>query len=254
MQCPLCQNDVPSLHKKSHLIPEWTYQNCYNDNYKLVHISIKDEVAAKKQKGLYDEIVCENCESKSQIYDRYASLILSLQLVSSNEYSSIKKSVNKDDQMGYEYWENVDFQKLQKFVFICLMRTELSLRNSGESLLPEKHFNKIRKLYHNNKLADSTSYPIMLLKYLDADGFKDIDFIPFVNKRDGHHQIQFSCAGYEYWVYVSSHRKPEYVSSLCLNSNNTITVLHTSIRDTGPFRNARPTLIKMEGRFHSDNG
>lgn len=191
MICPLCEKEVINLHKRSHLIPEWTYQNCYYSNHKLIQVSIKNESVTKKQKGLHDEIICEYCETQSQIYDRYASLIFTEQSTESKEYASIIRHVEQDGNVNYEYWENVDFHHLQKFVFICLLRTHLSLNKAGSRLLPEKHFKKMRELYHSKIDVDSTTYPIMLIKYTDIDDARDIIFLPFVNRRDGHHVIQY---------------------------------------------------------------
>lgn len=243
MKCPLCDQEVSALHKRSHLIPEWSYQKCYNENHKLVHFSIDNEFAAKKQKGLYDEIICESCESQSQIYDRYASLIF----VENSAYPTdlVNKHIIHEGNIIYERWVNLDFHKLQKFVFICILRTHISQRKNGKMLLPEKHFKRMKGIYLNDLKLNYSTYPVMIIKYSDLDGFGDVIFIPYTNKRDGHHVIEFSCGGYQFQTYVSSHEKPEYTKWGSLNSDNSTIVLRLSIKETGTFKGAKSKLISM---------
>ena len=67
--CPLCNKQVPSLHKKSHLIPEWMFKDVYDSSHKLTNIDLNKEKVKKIQKGFYDSIICSECEKESGIYD-----------------------------------------------------------------------------------------------------------------------------------------------------------------------------------------
>jgi hypothetical protein len=246
LECPLCKKAVNSFHRRSHLIPEWMHKDCYDVNHKLINVDLNNKFAIKKQKGDYDEIICTNCEIISQEYDRYASLILTNRSTDSPEYNAVKRSVLKKTDKGNvaNYWENIDFLNFQKFVFACMLRTHFHMKKKGKYLLIDKHFWRINKIYQNN-LIDDKSYPILVLKYSNKDSFRNIMVMPFRNKIDGHHFIEFSGAGYMFRIFVSSHNKPQYVNNLCLKKDGSMYLIEKKIENTGSFKSVLPDLVQM---------
>ncbi|MCG8688469.1 MAG: hypothetical protein MI892_26605 [Desulfobacterales bacterium] len=246
--CPLCSSEVEEFHKKSHLIPEWMYKGMYNDRHKIVDIRLHENRASKKQKGYYDEIICESCEKESQKYDHYSSLILTDRSPNSSEYKAIKRQL-VNSIGGYEIKEtlllhNVDFLKFQKFVFICILRSHFAELKNGKYLLIDKHFNKILNLYQSNQIDDS-SYPIMVVKYKNDDGWQKMITLPHVDKKNGHHIIEFSGGGFFFWVFVSSHKKPSYVDTISLKQNGFMCLLQEYVEDCGTFKSVLPSLQKI---------
>lgn len=239
--CPLCEKEVDCLHKKSHLIPEWMYKDAYDDNHKLISVDLNNEYARKRQKGFYDQIICTACEIQSQKYDQYASLVLTDRSTDSKEYLAVSR---KDEvaykggkKLKFSIWENIDFPKLQKFVFACLLRTHFSMLNSGNYLLIDKHYKKIRNLYLDQRSNDDSTYPILLNKYIKDDiGFESILIPPFKNKKDGYFIIEFSGASFLFWVYVSSHKKPCDAHNLRLKADGSCYILKHEFRQTGTFK------------------
>ncbi|MDZ4184599.1 MAG: hypothetical protein U1D97_06425, partial [Desulfuromonadales bacterium] len=75
-KCPLCEKNVNTLHRRSHLLPEWMYREVYDSRHKMINVKIDKRHINKIQKGYYETIICETCEIESQVYDRYGSLIL----------------------------------------------------------------------------------------------------------------------------------------------------------------------------------
>jgi len=229
------------------------YKSCYDKNHKMINIDLENKYANKKQKGYYDEIICSECEVASQLYDQYANLILTDSAPRSREYLSLVKTQHEKDVRGnirtYSKWKNVDFQKLQKFLFICLLRTQLHMKKAGQLLLIDKHFDRILKLYRNSEIIDDTSYPITVVKYLNTDGLEKIIFFPFANKINGHYLIEFAGAGYLFRVFVSSHRKPEYVNTIRLNKSGSLYVLNVIIQESGTFKRSAPTLFDLASQF-----
>ena len=251
--CPLCLNRVEKLHKRSHLLPEWMYKDVYDERHKLVNVDFKNEYVKKEQKGIHDEIICPTCESESQQYDRYASLILTKRSPTSIEYSSITRIQNERVHNGelckYSHWKNINFHKFQKFVYICILRTHFSNSKNGKPLLIEKHFQKIRNLYLSNQSNDDKSYPIITLNYLNNNGFEDIVLLPFANKKYGHFTIELAGCGYNFEVYVSSHRNPKFVNSLRLMENGSMYIIHDYMENTGTFRNTKTGVVNIADKF-----
>lgn len=214
----------------------------------MIHAELTDNFVVKKQKGFYDDIICTNCELQTQIYDRYVSLALSDNTNNSPEYLSIKRSprekIIQGEKHTYSHWTNIDFLKFQKFVFACVLRTDLSLKKQGKFLLVNRHYYRLRDIYNSNEL-DDISYPIMVIKYLNTDDIRNIMYLPFVNKKQGHHIIDFSGAGYVFWLFVSNHPKSHDVMSTRLTKEGSLFLLHTDIKSSGTFKSALPSLVSL---------
>jgi len=251
--CPICQNKVTELHKKSHLLPEWMYSEMYNHRHKLINVNVDRRYVNKKQKGYYESIICEDCELQSQVYDRYGSLILGSRNDETPEATSIvvskRVSHTNTGVQHYSHWTNLDFYKLQKFVYACVLRSHLAEQKNGKYLLVEKHFQKMRELYLDPHCLNDSSYPIWIVKLDDIDSTKDILYLPFRNKIDGHAVVEFAGGGYMFRVYVSSHRKPSCVTEVMLKASGSLYMLHFSINDVGTFRATLPILVDLAKVF-----
>ena len=210
------------------------YKDCYDDKHKAIRVMLKDQHVNKAQKGFYAEIICGDCEKESQVYDHYASLILTSHAQSTNGYKSITHSVHKE----YSRWENIEFKKLQNFVYACLLRTQLFEQREGKELIIPKHFNAIRKLYNDDSLINDYSYPIITIKIPEDDKFRNIVILPFKKKVAGHHVIEFSSLGFCFWIFVSSHKKPDWVYNLRLNKNGGMYLIHMNYQETGTFKDS----------------
>lgn len=255
--CPLCECKVEKLHKRSHIIPEWMYKDVYDKNNKMINVDINRMSKSKKQKGYYDEIICTACEEKSQKYDHYASLILTERSKQSPEYLAIDRKINKQpvrkELHSYSHWKNIEFHKLQKFVFICLLRTHLSMKKKGEYLLVDRHYKKIREIYMSSTISDDKSYPIIIVKYLDEDGFKDIIHLPYIDKKDGHFLIDFGGGGYLFNIYVSNHPKPDDITNLCLIENGSVYLVHDYIEQLGVLKGVSSKVIEIGKKYSGNN-
>lgn len=251
--CPLCSKNVDSLHRRSHLVPEWMYKDMYNEKRKLINVNLSKEFVKKEQKGIYDEIICRDCESISQEYDRYASLLLTERSPNAKEHSEVIRKyqeVNGNSRpLKYSFWSNLDFLKYQKFLFVCVLRAYFSSLKKGKPLLVEKHFKGILDLYNSEDRIDDSSYPILTIKYSNTDGSDNVVFLPFTNRKDGHYFIEFTGAGYGFSVYVSSHKKPSYIENLSLKKNGSMYMIHEEIQRTGTFGKVTPNVRDIARKF-----
>lgn len=238
--CPLCTKQVSKFHKKSHLLPEWMYTGCYDEKHKLLEVSRVNKNIIKKQKGNYSSFMCSDCEHEIQKYDHYASLILTRRSPNSNEYSSIRRKYFSELYRGIkiEFYklEKIDFKKFQKFVFSAILRTHFAGELNGIISLNRKHLNGILGIYRESRLNDFL-YPILLKEYKNQDKLRSNIILPFINKYEGHHIIEFSGAGYLFQVYISSHPKPRFVESLRLKADGSLFIINMSLQEMGLFKN-----------------
>lgn len=252
-KCPLCEKHATTLHRRSHLLPEWMYSELYDSRHKLINVKIDSRHVNKKQKGHFETIICEACEVESQVYDRYGSLILGNKNDQAPEFTSVviaqhSTRISSGDQ-HYSHWQNVDFCKLQKFVYACVLRSHLAEQKEGNYLLADKHFKKMRELYRNPRCQDDSTYPVQVVKFIDTDTAKNLIILPFRNKIDRHLVIEFSGGGYMFRVFVSSHRVPSNVAEVRLKTSGSLYMLHFSIKDVGTFKSTLPVLVDLAKHF-----
>lgn len=75
MRCALCLED--SELRKSHVIPEFLYETLYDNKHRLQVLSVIPEKGNwREQKGLRERLLCDRCEQRLAVWERYASLVL----------------------------------------------------------------------------------------------------------------------------------------------------------------------------------
>ena len=70
-----------------------------------------------------------------------------------------------------------------------------------------------------------------------------------VNRVQTHHVIEFSGHGYFFQVFVSKHRKPDYVYSLGLKENGSLCLPHIYHEERGSFRKTMPIFSSLAKKF-----
>lgn len=247
LTCPLCERLVREFHKRSHILPEWMYTDCYDDRHKVLEMSRAKKKITKKQKGVYAEFICRKCEKETQKDDHYASLILTDRSPESPEYRSVKRKRFKEQYeneiLEFERWENVEFKKLQKFVLSGILRTHFSRKVAEYSLLNPLHLNRMLAVYRDDSINDDSSYPIMVIKIPEKDILRNQVVLPYIKRHEGHRIVEFTGAGFLFNVYMSSHKKPQFVNSLRLKSDGSMFLISMFFRETGLFKNTK-RLIK----------
>lgn len=230
-------------------MPEWMYTECYDEKHKILEVSRTKEKVSKKQKGIYESFMCKKCEEETQKYDHYASLVLTDRSPDSDEYISVKRKYfcgnykeEKEEKAVFGKWENVNFKKFQKFIFSIVLRTHFAGKIEGPVLLNEKHLERILAIYRDGLNLDDSSYPILITKYPKNDKLKNHIIMPYINKGEGHHIIEFAGGGYLFNVYVSNHLKPEFVKTLRLKSDGSMHLIIMLFQETGLFEKSK-TLV-----------
>lgn len=73
--CKLC--DQPKKLHKSHIVPEFCYETLYNDKHKFIQLSTNpDDRTISRPKGLYDHLLCGDCEARVKVFEDYFVEIL----------------------------------------------------------------------------------------------------------------------------------------------------------------------------------
>ena len=75
MTCALCLGEAPL--RNSHVIPEFLYRSLYDEKHRLHQVSADPaQPNIYLQKGLREPLLCELCEQRFSVSERYASMLL----------------------------------------------------------------------------------------------------------------------------------------------------------------------------------
>src|SRR5579859_7341197 len=172
MICPFCLKEVPDFHSNSHIIPEWMYENSYDDKHRAVSLNLDDLKKDLVQQGLRGSFICSACEVKFSKDDDFGCQLLTKKV----KNSKVQKDLIVETKIcqleigntEVSFWRNFEFKKFQNFIFSILIRNHLWKRTSQEKRLNEDHFQKIKYLYLNEALIDDVSYPIVIVKLIES--------------------------------------------------------------------------------------
>jgi hypothetical protein len=247
--------DVECFHKKSHVLPAWTVRDFVSQSEKLVEIDTNLMTALRKQSSKYGAYWCTDCEKKSGEYDRYASLILR-DKNPNVEHSRIKRKLYYHGAMQrgptIEILSNVDFKKFQNFVFSVILRCELLSRIEGHQIIIKSHFDKMRTIYNDPKLIDDLSYPISIYRSPENDKFKNVTFTARKTRHSGHYRVEFRLAGFHFYVFTSSHSKPNYILQSRVLSTGDVTFVYDSYENYGNFKKDISLLTSIRSSYRAN--
>ena len=164
MKCKLCNKDK-KLIKKSHIIPEFMYQDLFDEKHRIFEVLIKPDLQLKKkprQSGGYDKnILCENCDNKILgSLERYASLAL---------YGGIELMIDTKSNKNTSTYINVkgiDFEKFKLFLLSILWRASISNLPIFQNVKLGNHENIIRNKIFTHNPGSSFEYPCAIFTYL----------------------------------------------------------------------------------------
>lgn len=127
--CKLCE--VEKEIKRSHIIPEFMYQNVYDISPKRFYIIKSDTKDRNKwrmrlgQKGIREKMLCGDCEVLLSKYENYAS-----EKIYSKEHglmSYVKDSIPVKIQQNFVYeYEGFSYPKFRIFLLSLLWRVIIS--------------------------------------------------------------------------------------------------------------------------------
>lgn len=220
MKCSLCKEEAPL--NKSHIIPEFIYTSMYDEKHRFhllsTSISIKNKMA---QKGVRENLLCDNCEQKLSKYERYASLIL-------NGGIPIIFSLNGNRIDA----EGLDYRKFKLFALSILWRASVSKLDIFSQVLLGPHEELLRKLILNENPGKEHEYPFVLCPII-CEGLVQEDLIvqPERTRLGDCNAYRFVFGGIAWIFVVSRHRAPDVIISASISETGAITILPKRIED-----------------------
>lgn len=210
MVCALCLSEAPL--KNSHIIPEFLYKSLYDPIHRFHQISAdREQPNTLLQKGLRESLLCDDCEQKFSVPERYASMFLN-----GGIGIAIQQQGNK------LYLSELDYKKLKLFQLSRLWRAGISSLPSFSQVNLGSHTEHIRKMLMTDDPGSVETYGcIMSMLMYKSETIQDLIVSPTWARLDGKMAYRFVFGGLIFVFVVSSTPPLNIISEYFLQESGT---------------------------------
>jgi hypothetical protein len=172
----------------------------YDENHRYKGISSITETERVYQKGIWENLLCSDCEALFSGFESYAARVF-------GACGMAKGMINSETVKGEVSFQNLDYPNLKLFFLSLLWRFAVTSRPefSGTNLGP--HRDALRKMLLAKDPGDALTYPFCVI-WVMWDGKHVNDFMvpPARAKIDGRHVWSFVVAGILVSFFVSNRK------------------------------------------------
>ncbi|MBI4946221.1 MAG: hypothetical protein HY840_07450 [Bacteroidetes bacterium] len=221
---------------KSHIIPEFMYQDLFDNKHKIYVFSPYAKLQGQERikrpsSGEYENgLLCADCDNKLLgSYEDYASKAIYGGELPANECPTCE---NYENQHGVKFTgcKNISYKKFKIFLLSVLWRSSISSRPLFSEISLGPHEEIIRKMIYEGNPGEASDYPIFFMTFVnDKSMSKDIIAQPQRRRtKDGHSMFVFMIGGMLYCFYVNArnHTLPEYVVTETIKPTNDMNIFH----------------------------
>jgi hypothetical protein len=174
----------------------------YDVKHRLHVLSIiPSQENALKQKGLYEQLLCDGCEQRLSTWERYASLVLK---------GGIPLNAMRDGNL----WRvsGIEYAQFKLFQLSVLWRASVSMLQFFENVALGPHEETIRQMLLREDPGPPEQYGCLMFGLqFDGDVVTDLMVQPGRIRFDGHIAYRFVFGGFLWAYIVSSHALPPIV-------------------------------------------
>lgn len=219
MPCALCLKDA-SL-RRSHIIPEFLYETLYDDKHRLQVLSIiPDQENWREQKGLREQLLCDECEQRLSVWERYASLVLK---------GGVPLTYRQEGNIVH--LSGIDYCQFKLFQLSVLWRAGVSSLPFFEKVKLGKHAETLRQLLLAGNPGSPERYGCFMfgLKYGDQ-AFTGVIMQPGKVRLHGHTAYRFVFGGFLWSMLVSNHNLGAPLNQCTLSATgDTVLLLRNAV-------------------------
>lgn len=146
--CALCREHRPLC--KSHIIPEFLYTTVYDESGRI-HVRSGDVTSHNtvRQKGIWERLLCQDCESHLSKWERYANHV----------FRGAKPEV-ASERSGKVLWlSGLDYAAIKLFLLSVLWRAGISTDRFFRNVELGPHENALRGMLRGSDPGPPNSYP-----------------------------------------------------------------------------------------------
>lgn len=194
MPCALCLQEAEL--RRSHVIPEFLYETLYDEKHRLQVLStIPEQGNWREQKGLREKLLCDECEQKFSVWERYASLVLK---------GGIPLTVKQESNIVHI--SGLDYKQFKLFQLSVLWRAGISSLQFFEKIQLGKHTEELRRLLLADNPGSPERYGCFMFGLKHGVGtFTGVIIQPGKVRLNGHIAYRFVFGGFLWAMLVSSH-------------------------------------------------
>jgi hypothetical protein len=235
MSCALCLKDEKLC--KSHIYPEFLYDRIYDDDhtYRVLTTRAGDR-AGKRPKGIYEKLLCRECETLLSKWETHASQVL----FGGTELEMVQESRQL-------IVDGIDYVQFKLFQMSLLWRTAVSSRKEVPDISLGPHEERMREMLISQDPGPPYKYGCMMFFVPDyTETLSGGLFPPDAFKMGGHRCYRCIFAGL-FWVYfVSSHTHEIPYDKLMLSTEGRLPVSNAG-------KVGKEYLVELAGDFRSSN-
>lgn len=232
MPCALCLRDVEL--RRSHIIPEFMYETLYDDIHRLQVLSVIPERSNwREQKGLRETLLCDSCEQRISVWERYASLVLK---------GGVPLTFRQEGNIVHI--SGLDYRQFKLFQLSMLWRAGISSLQFFEKVQLGHHAEVLRGLLLAGDPGSPGRYGCFMfgLKH-DQQAFTGVIMQPGrVRLNNSHLAYRFVFGGF-LWAMVASNHDLEAPLNQCTLSANGEAIL--LIRNATEMKNLTSFLEEL---------
>jgi len=189
--CKLCGEDKQLV--KSHIIPRSFYMQFRKIDNRGIHIASTeaDKPPKRSQTGIYERIVCRDCEDLFSPWDDYAIELLL------TEVQDYQKIYYKDKCIGYRINE-YNYHYLKLFFLSVLWRMSVSKHEFFQKINLESDEKTIGEMIKHKDAGNPCSNPIFILSFTDP--LRTFLVNPSLLKFEGYDYYVLYFAGYKIFI------------------------------------------------------
>ncbi|MEQ9169033.1 MAG: hypothetical protein RLO12_22435 [Fulvivirga sp.] len=168
-ECKLCLKGREL--RSSHIIPEFMYTAIYDaDPQRYYEIRmVNDEAKSRiEQKGKREKLLCQECESKLSVYEKYADENLYGKNINS-EINLINQSMTEDGKIFLYEFENCHYGKMKLFLDSLLWRLIVS-NSFWTPKYDDTITEKLRLSILNETPLDECEFPCLIQSIMTGPG------------------------------------------------------------------------------------
>lgn len=210
--CRMCLKEKKLVD--SHIIPRSFFEVLRTDERFLeIHSNKKGEFVKKSPIGIYDQIVCLECEKLFQTYDEYACKILL------NSAENIQEIKNGEEHIA-SVIKNYDYNNLKLFFISVLWRASVSKNIYFEHVKLGPYEEIFCKMIINGNSDEEDIFPSVISKFKNESVGEKFILDPRPVRIDN---IKFYSiylgSGYKIFVKVDKQKMPEELEKISIKKS-----------------------------------
>jgi hypothetical protein len=169
--CRLCLQEK-KLVKKSHLIPDFMYQDLYDESHRFYSMVIdawwkKILLKSRNHTGEYEGgILCVDCETKVLgLYESYASKAMYGGTFSRKEENPVCKKYHNSGGPDFTQVVNIDYAKFKLFLLSVLWRASISSREFFAEVDLGSDEETLRQMILSGNPGKVEDFPVLVVTY-----------------------------------------------------------------------------------------